>query len=132
VHFHVRHRWLGWQDDGRLRFATPQGEVALQADVVILALGGGSWAQLGSDGAWVPLLEARGVQIQPLRPANCGFDVAWSNHFAERFAGQPVKPVIGLGRPGSRQQGEFNITENGIEGGLIYALSAPLRDALET
>jgi uncharacterized flavoprotein (TIGR03862 family) len=130
AHFHVRHRWLGWQDDGRLRFATPQGEVALQADVVILALGGGSWAQLGSDGAWVPLLEARGVQIQPLRPANCGFDVAWSNHFRERFAGQPVKPVVAsIGQ--QCQQGEFNITENGIEGGLIYALSAPLRDALE-
>ena len=84
VRFHVRHRWLGWQEDGSLRFATPQGEVALEADVVILALGGGSWARLGSDGAWVPLLAARGVQIQPLRPSNCGFDVAWSNHFRER------------------------------------------------
>ena len=130
VHFHVRHRWLGWEEDGSLRFATPQGEVALQADVVILALGGGSWARLGSDGAWVPLLAARGVQIQPLRPSNCGFDVAWSNHFRERFAGQPVKSVLAsIGQ--QSQQGEFNITENGIEGGLIYALSAPLRDALE-
>ena len=130
VHFHVRHRWLGWQEDGGLRFSTPQGEVTVSADVVILALGGGSWARLGSDGAWVPLLAARGVQIQPLRPANCGFDVAWSHYFRERFAGHPVKSV--LASIGERsQQGEFNITENGIEGGLIYALSAPLRDALE-
>ena len=105
VHFHVRHRWLGWQADGSLRFATPQGEVSVQADAIILALGGGSWARLGSDGAWVPLL-------------------------VERFAGQPIKPVIAsVGQ--KSQQGEFNITENGVEGGLIYALSAPLRDAIE-
>ena len=131
VQFHVRHRWLGWADDGALRFATPAGEKQLAADATILALGGGSWASLGSDGAWVPLLAARGVHIAPLKPANCGFDVAWSTYFAERFAGQPVKPVIGS-VAGRRQQGEFNITATGIEGGLIYALSAPLREALET
>ncbi len=131
VQFHVRHRWLGWTADGALRFATPAGETALAVDAVVLALGGGSWARLGSDGAWVPLLAARGVGIAPLKPANCGFDVAWSPHFTERFAGQPVKPVIGS-VAGRRQQGEFNITATGIEGGLIYALSAPLRDALET
>ena len=131
VQFHVRHRWLGWADDGALRFATPAGDKQLAADATILALGGGSWASLGSDGAWVPLLAARGVHIAPLKPANCGFDVAWSTHFAERFAGQPVKPVIGS-VAGRRQQGEFNITATGIEGGLIYALSAPLREALET
>ncbi|HQU78519.1 MAG TPA: TIGR03862 family flavoprotein [Azonexus sp.] len=131
VQFHVRHRWLGWADDGALRFATPAGEKQLVADATILALGGGSWASLGSDGAWVPLLAARGIDIAPLKPANCGFDVAWSAHFAGRFAGQPVKPVIGS-VAGRRQQGEFNITATGIEGGLIYALSAPLRDALET
>ena len=131
VQFHVRHRWLGWADDGALRFATPAGEKQLVADATILALGGGSWASLGSDGAWVPLLAARGVDIAPLKPANCGFDVAWSTHFAERFAGQPVKPVIGS-VAGRRQQGEFNITATGIEGGLTYALSAPLREALET
>ncbi|HJV93893.1 MAG TPA: TIGR03862 family flavoprotein [Azonexus sp.] len=129
VQFHVRHRWLGWADDGALRFATPAGEIRQPAAAVILALGGGSWAKLGSDGAWVPLLGTRGVAVAPLKPANCGFDVKWSAYFSERFAGQPVKPVIAA-VAGQRQQGEFNITAGGIEGGLIYALSAPLRDAL--
>jgi len=131
VQFHVRHRWLGWAADGALRFATPEGEKALAFDAVILALGGGSWARLGSDGAWVPLLAARRIPLAPLQPANCGFDVAWSPHFSERFAGQPVKPVI-ASVAGRRQQGEFNITAGGIEGGLVYALAAPLRDALVT
>ncbi len=129
VHFHVRHRWLGWANDRRLRFATPAGEVLVEADAVILAMGGGSWAKLGSDGAWVPLLAERGVPVARLKPSNCGFDVAWSTHFSERFAGQPVKSVI-ASIDGHRQQGEFNITASGIEGGLIYALSAPLRDTL--
>ena len=130
VHFHVRHRWLGWTPDGALRFATPDGEREFVADAVILALGGGSWAKLGSDGAWLPLLAARGVDVAPLRPSNCGFDVAWSSHFSSRFAGHPVKPVLASVADCS-QQGEFNITASGIEGGLIYAVSAPLRDALE-
>ena len=129
VQFHVRHRWLGWAD-GRLRFATPEGEIEVEADAVVLALGGGSWAKLGSDGAWVPLLVGRGIPVAPLRPANCGFDVAWSRHFSERFAGAPVKAVV-ASVGAHRQQGEFNITATGIEGGLIYAMSAPLRDALE-
>ena len=131
AHLHARHRWLGWAEDGALRFATPDGEKIVAADATILALGGGSWAKLGSDGAWVPLLAARGIPVAPLKPANCGFDVAWSEHFSQRFAGQPVKPVV-ASVGGRRQQGEFNITAGGIEGGLIYALSAPLRDALET
>ena len=131
VRFHVRHRWLGLAADGALRFATPEGEKTLAFDAVILALGGGSWARLGSDGAWVPLLAARGIPLAPLQPANCGFDVAWSPYFSERFAGQPVKPVI-ASVAGRRQQGEFNITAGGIEGGLVYALAAPLRDALAT
>ena len=131
VRFHVRHRWLGWAADGALRFATPEGEKALAFDAVILALGGGSWARLGSDGAWVPVLAERDIPLAPLQPANCGFDVAWSAHFSERFAGQPVKPVV-ASVAGRRQQGEFNITASGIEGGLVYALSAPLRDALAT
>ena len=130
VHFHVRHRWQGWTADGALRFSTPDGERDVVADAVILALGGGSWAKLGSDGAWLPLLAARDVDIAPLRPSNCGFDVAWSDHFSRRFAGQPVKPVV-ASVAACAQQGEFNITASGIEGGLIYALSAPLRDALE-
>ncbi|MBS1160338.1 MAG: family flavoprotein [Proteobacteria bacterium] len=129
VHFHVRHRWLGWTPEGALRFATPEGGREITADAVILALGGGSWSKLGSDGAWVPLLAERGIAIAPLKPANCGFDVGWTPYFRERFAGQPVKPVIAaIGE--RRQQGEFNITATGIEGGLIYALSAPLRDRL--
>jgi uncharacterized flavoprotein (TIGR03862 family) len=129
VHFHVRHRWLGWAADGALRFATPAGDIQFSADAVILALGGGSWAKLGSDGAWVPLLRERGVSIAPLKPANCGFDVGWSAHFSARFAGQPVKPVIGSAG-GRRLPGEFTITTGGIEGGLVYALAAQLRDSL--
>jgi hypothetical protein len=129
VQFHVRHRWLGWAD-GRLRFATPEGEIEVEADAVVLALGGGSWAKLGSDGAWVPLLAGRGIPVAPLKPANCGFDVAWSSHFAERYAGEPIKAVV-ASVGAHRQQGEFNITATGIEGGLVYAMSAPLRDTLE-
>ncbi len=137
VHFHVRHRWLGWSAAGDLRFSTPTGECALPASATVLALGGGSWAKLGSDGAWVPLLQAAGVDVAPLQPANCGFDVDWSPVFRDRFAGAPVKPVMAraqpvddasCGQPG--KQGEFNITASGIEGGLIYALSAELRDTL--
>jgi hypothetical protein len=129
VRFHMRHRWLGWDAAGDLRFATVNGEVVVSAAATILALGGGSWRKLGSDGAWVPLLAARGVSVAPLRPANCGFDVGWSEHFRSRFAGQPVKPVVAA-CAGRWQAGEFNITEHGIEGGLVYAFSAVLRDAL--
>lgn len=129
VHFHVRHRWLGWSDAGNLRFTRPDGEFSVQTDAVILAMGGGSWAKLGSDGVWVSILQQRGVDIAPLKPANCGFDVAWSPYFSQRFAGDPVKSVV-ASMGDHRQQGEFNITASGIEGGLIYALSAPLRDAL--
>jgi uncharacterized flavoprotein (TIGR03862 family) len=130
VRFHVRHRWLGWDGNGALRFATSAGESCCAADAIILALGGGSWRRLGSDGAWVPLLAARGVPVAPWRPANCGFDVAWSPHFAGRFAGAPVKSVF-ASYAGRRAGGDFNITATGVEGGLIYTLSAPLRDALE-
>lgn len=130
VSFQVRHRWQGWNPAGSLRFSTTAGERLFDADAVVLALGGGSWAKLGSDGAWVPLLAERGIEIAPLRPANCGFDVDWSPYFKERFAGSPVKTVIACCGQ-QRQQGEFNITQNGIEGGLIYALSASLRDDLE-
>ncbi len=135
VRFHVRHRWCGWEADGALRLTTPQGERAVRADACVLALGGGSWARLGSTGAWVPLLAARGVRVLPLRPANCGFDVVWSGHFRGRFAGRPVKPVVlahtGADGVESRQQGEFMVTATGVEGGLVYALSARLRDEIE-
>ncbi|MCR6628806.1 MAG: TIGR03862 family flavoprotein [Magnetospirillum sp.] len=128
VRLHARHRWLGWNGDGTLRFAAPTGEIARPADAVVLALGGASWPQLGSDGAWAGMLAARGVALAPFKPANCGFDVAWSDHFRQRFAGQPVKSVgIGLGE--RRLKGEFVVTEHGIEGSAVYALSAPLRDA---
>ena len=130
VRFHVRHRWLGWDAAGQLRFATADGETSVAADATVLALGGASWSRLGSDGRWVDVLRGQGLPVAPLRPANCGFHVSWSDHFRQRFAGQPVKPVVGE-CGGLRQQGEFNITEQGIEGGLVYALSAPLRDALD-
>ncbi|MDP9901365.1 TIGR03862 family flavoprotein [Variovorax ginsengisoli] len=138
VQFHMRHRWLGWPDGEasatRLRFAAPGGEVQAQHDAVVLALGGASWSRLGSDGAWVPWLQARGVEVAALAPANCGFDVAWSAHFAERFAGQPFKSVAiaftdSAGRSFTRR-GEFVATATGIEGSLIYAASALLRDEI--
>ncbi|MDK9703360.1 MAG: TIGR03862 family flavoprotein [Sulfuritalea sp.] len=135
VVFHARHRWLGWDADGALRFDTPAGASKVGADATVLALGGGSWARLGSDGAWVPLLAARGVRIQPLRPANCGFDVPWSEHLRRHFAGRPVKAVRAafVAPDGTRieREGEFLITEHGIEGSLVYALAAPLRDGIE-
>ena len=131
---HVRHRWTGWTDDGGLRFATPVGEQILRADCTVLALGGGSWARLGSDGAWVPLLTARGIPVAPLLPSNCGFEIAWSAHVRERFAGQPVKAVAATLTDAQgvahRRLGEFVIADYGVEGSLIYALSAPLRDTI--
>jgi uncharacterized flavoprotein (TIGR03862 family) len=135
VVFHVRHRWLGWDGAGALRFAHADGEHCLRTDAVVLALGGGSWPVLGSDAAWVPLLVERGIAIAPLVPSNCGFDVRrWSEHFAQRHAGHPLKPVIveWTAADGSsiRQQGEFVVTATGIEGSLIYAFSARLRDAI--
>jgi uncharacterized flavoprotein (TIGR03862 family) len=143
VQFHMRHRWLGWAgDDAALRFAHAEGELAFEADATVLALGGASWSRLGSDGAWVPLLAARGIGVAPLRASNCGFDVAptganrsgWSEHLRERFAGEPVKPVaITAADPAGvvhRQQGEFVVTATGIEGSLVYAFSAGLRDAI--
>ncbi len=134
VRFHVRHRWLGWGDDGALRFASPEGERPVRAGAVVLALGGGSWPQLGSDGGWVDLLRARGVDIAPLQPANCGFDIGWSDHFARRHAGAPLKPVIAHWRDADGAartlQGECVATETGIEGSLVYALSAMLREAI--
>ena len=128
VRIHVRHRWLGWDADGSLHFATPEGDVRVRAGAVLLALGGGSWAKLGSDGAWVPLLQAQGVDIAPLLPANCGFDVAWSEHFRSRFAGAPLKSIAAGIDAGALRRGECVITQEGIEGSLVYALSATLRD----
>ncbi|MGH8086469.1 MAG: TIGR03862 family flavoprotein [Lysobacter sp.] len=133
VRFHVQHRWLGWTDDGALRFATPEGERHVTAAATVLALGGASWPQLGSDGAWQPTLAASGVDVAPLAPSNCGFDIGWSEHFASRHAGAPLKPVVAYWQEddGERaQQGECVVTGTGIEGSLVYALSAPLREAI--
>ena len=123
VRFHVRHRWTGWSDAGQPTFETPDGPTASAADATILALGGASWPKLGSDGAWVDSLSARGVGIAPLLPANCGFDVGWSDHFRDRFAGQPVKPVT-LSAGGESHRGEFVVTADGVEGSGVYSLSA--------
>ena len=134
VHFHVHHRWLGWTDDGALRFATPDSERQVRADVVVLAMGGGSWPELGSDGQWQAPLAARGVDVAPLVASNCGFDIGWSEHLATRFAGAPLKPVVIhlRDKDGNEhaRQGECVITATGIEGSLIYAFSPMLRDAI--
>ncbi len=133
VRFQMRHQWLGW-DNGMLRFLTPEGARTAAADAVVLALGGGSWSRLGSTGAWVPLLDGRGVSVAPLQPANCGFDVAWSEFFLNRFAGQPLKSVQATFTHSSGltfcQQGEMLMTAEGVEGNLIYKMSALLRDEL--
>jgi uncharacterized flavoprotein (TIGR03862 family) len=129
VRLALRHRWTGWDDEGRLLFATPQGQATVKADAAVLALGGASWPRLGSDGHWVELLTQRGVSIAPLRPANCGFTVAWSEKFSDRFAGQPLKNVeLRFGT--NTVRGEAMISRNGIEGGAIYALASVLRDEI--
>lgn len=168
VVFHMRHRWTGWSDDDlgvvaigndlRLSFDTPKGRIDDEADAVVLAMGGGSWSRLGSDGAWVPKLQARGVGVAPLLPSNCGFDVVkkkqpqfcrldlspqgiseptgigWSEHFSGRFAGQPFKSVaiqVHTSRGEKfHRKGEFVATATGVEGSLIYAASSLLRDEI--
>ena len=133
VRFHVHHRWQGWNGSA-LRFAALTGEIDVQADAVVMALGGGSWPQLGSDGAWQELLAQHGAEVAPLLPANCGFDIDWSEHLASRHAGAPLKPVVAYWRDAHGQehalQGECVISAAGMEGSLIYALSAELRQAI--
>lgn len=134
VAIHVRQRWLGWAQDGALRMASADGEQSVHADAVVLALGGASWSRLGSDGAWVPLLQARSVPITPLQPANCGFDVAWRAPFIEKFAGHPLKTVALAysDAAGLRhyKHGECVVTQHGVEGSLIYAFSSALREQI--
>ena len=134
VVFHSRHRWQGWDGEGTLHFATPQGIRLAKANAVILALGGASWSRLGSDGTWLPVLSERGVAVAPLRPSNCGFDCQWSDHFRDRFAGQPVKSVTAYFTDSEGEEhslpGEFVVTATGVEGHLIYALSAAMRDTI--
>ena len=140
VQFHMRHRWTGWDAQNNLSFETAQGPRSVAAQAVVLALGGGSWPRLGSDGAWAPLLRSRGVAVAPLLPANCGFDVGteqrkgWTELFSSRYAGQPFKSVAisftdSAGASFSRR-GEFVATASGVEGSLVYAASALLRDEI--
>ncbi|MFN7111668.1 MAG: TIGR03862 family flavoprotein [Brevundimonas sp.] len=130
VEIRTRSRWVGWCDEA-LAFETPDGERLERPDAVVLALGGASWPRLGSDGAWKPWLEAAGVAVSPFRPANVGFDLAWSPLFRDRFAGQPLKGVaVTHGEKTAR--GEAMIARYGLEGGAIYALSAVLRTSVET
>jgi uncharacterized flavoprotein (TIGR03862 family) len=130
VSFHLGHKWLGWNADKSLKFETLEGEISVHADAVVLALGGGSWARLGSDGAWVKWLDQAGAEISPLKPSNCGFDLAWSPHFRDKFDGQPLKSVA-LSFGEFHRQGEFIVTKEGVQGSLIYAASAPIRDEIE-
>ena len=131
VTFHMRHRWLGWDQQQALRFLTPEGEISIKSDVLILALGGASWPQLGSDGAWTKFLQQRDLKIAPLRPANCGFEIEWSTYFKTHYAGEPLKSVAVI-VGALYKQGECVISEHGIEGGLIYAVSALLRETIDT
>jgi hypothetical protein len=129
VRFELRHRWIGWDKEGALRFETPQGSHSVKPRATILALGGASWPRLGSNGDWRDILSARGIAISELKPANSGFRVAWSDSFRERFEGQPLKNVA-LGYEEHTSRGEMVITKDGIEGGGIYALSAALREGV--
>ncbi len=135
VTFQVRHRWQGWSTDNRLSFMTPMGEQLVESDACLLALGGASWPRLGTTGAWVAPLATRGIRINPLKPSNCGFEMAWSDHFRSRFAGTPLKSVVlthvnGADEACSRQ-GECVVTEHGMEGSLLYPFTPALRDELE-
>jgi uncharacterized flavoprotein (TIGR03862 family) len=129
VKFALRHRWTGWAGDGRLLFQTANGKIAVDATATMLALGGASWPRLGADGGWVETLIAKGVTVIPLRPANCGFTVGWSEIFRDRFEGHPLKGVM-LSFGSQSMRGEATITRTGIEGGAVYALSAQLREAI--
>jgi uncharacterized flavoprotein (TIGR03862 family) len=126
VSFSLRHRWIGWDDNGRLRFQSPDGQRTVEARATVLALGGASWPRLGSDGGWADMLQGRCVEVSPLKPANCGFTVSWSDVFRGRFEGEPLKGVA-LSFGG---RSEALITRDGIEGGAVYALSAELREAI--
>jgi len=129
VRFSLRHRWTGWDENGRLLFQMPEGQIAVEANAAVLALGGASWPRLGSDGGWVETLRARGVKVSSLEPANCGFTVPWSDIFRDRFEGEPLKSIA-LSFGGRAVRGEAVITRGGIEGGAIYALSRDLREAI--
>ncbi len=135
VVMHMRHKWRGWNKEGAICFDTPEGLVGINPKVMVLALGGGSWARLGSTGEWVDILQERGIKVAKLKPSNCGFDVPWSDHFRSRYEGFPLKSVAII-KAGSQEiadhkRGEFVVTKHGVEGSLIYAFSAMLRDEIE-
>lgn len=131
VKIHTRSRWLGWDEQGALRIATAEGEQTVHARAVLLALGGGSWPRLGSDAAWIPILQQRGIEVSALEASNCGFDVAgWSAVFAEKYIGAPVKNCALSVAGQAFRQGEWLITQSGIEGSLVYALSADIRQQI--
>jgi uncharacterized flavoprotein (TIGR03862 family) len=129
VGFRLRHHWTGWDQNGDLVFNAPGGRVVARADAVVLALGGASWARLGSDGGWVEVLRNQGIAVAPLRPANCGFAASWSDAFRDRYHGQPLKRIA-LSFEGQSVRGEAIVTRQGLEGGGIYSLSALLREAI--
>ncbi|HEY9214512.1 MAG TPA: TIGR03862 family flavoprotein [Ancylobacter sp.] len=129
VRLETRHTWLGWTDDGQLRFGTPEGDKVVAADAVLFALGGASWPRLGSDGGWVDTFAAHGIEVAPLRPSNSGVRIGWTDTFRSRFAGEPLKGIA-LSVDGESVRGEAMVTEGGLEGGAVYALSAPLREAI--
>lgn len=129
VRFALRHHWTGWTATGELRFESPEGETLFQPDATVIALGGASWPRLGADGDWIDSFKAKGIHIAPLRAANSGFRVAWSAMFRDRFEGQPLKGVA-LSFDGETMRGEAMVTRDGLEGGAIYALSAPIREAV--
>ncbi|MCO8170829.1 TIGR03862 family flavoprotein [Pseudomonas sp. 21LCFQ02] len=131
VNLHTRHRWLGWNPDGSLRLRGPDAERSERADAVLLALGGASWARLGSDGAWRPWLQDQGVEVAALQPSNCGFEVnTWSDVLRSKFAGAPLKNIAMSVDNLPMRTGECVVTETGVEGSLVYALSAPIRDGI--
>ncbi len=135
LRIHVRHRWLGWGENNALRFESPLGITEIQHRATLLALGGGSWAKLGADGKWVEILAQRGIALAPLRPSNCGFETNWSKYFRDTFASEPLKSVAvsvtTLNGDTEIRQGELMIADYGLEGGAIYALSAPIRDLID-
>lgn len=134
VIFHTNHRWQGWASDQELIFETPSGTEHIKCDSTILALGGASWSKLGSDGKWVPMLAAHGIEVSTLKPANCGFELEWSSHFRDKFAGEPLKSIaLSFTNSSGEQfnsQGSCVVTEYGLESGVIYAASALIRDQI--
>lgn len=126
VDLKTRHRWLGWNDRGELLFETPAGLTSYRAEATVLALGGASWPKMGSTGEWVPILRELGVKVKPFMASNVGYEVAWTDHFRERFAGTPIKSV-GMRFGGEKRQGELMVTRYGLEGSLLYPFSPLLR-----